>query len=109
MLCRERIFIEAFSHFAREILRIIFSHPFQHAFKNYAFRAAGNYPVTPGSAPNISGPAQQYPQYAPQAPAAPQGYQPPVDIPQGYPQAPASTYPQQGAAPQYPGYPQQQY
>lgn len=68
---------------------------------------AATYPVTPGSTPNIPGPAQQYPAYAPQAPAVPQyAQQPPVDMPQGYPQAPAPTYPQQGAAPQYPGYPQ---
>lgn len=69
---------------------------------------AAAYPVAPGSTPNIPGPTQQYPQYAPQAPAAPQyTAQPQADMPQGYPQAPAPTYPQQGAAPQYPGYPQQ--
>lgn len=43
------------------------------------------YPVAPGSTPNVSGPAQQYPSYAPQAPAAPQ-YAAQPEIPQGYPQ-----------------------
>ena len=82
---------------------------------------AGTYPVAPGSTPNIPGPTQQYPSYAPQAPVSQYAAQPPADMPQGYPQAPAQGYapqpqqgyqayvPQQGTAPQYPGYPTQQY
>lgn len=65
--------------------------------------AVGTYPGAPGS-------TQQYPAYAPQAPAAPQyAAQPPVDMPQGYPAAPSSYqgYPQQAPTAQYPGYPQQ--
>lgn len=61
--------------------------------------AAGTYPVT-GSAPNIQGPAQQYPQYAPQPPMQQTA---PTDMPQGYKQ---QGY-QQNTTPQYPGYPQQ--
>lgn len=75
--------------------------------------AAGTYPVAPGSVPNMPGPAQSYPNYAPQAPVQQYAAQQPVDMPQGYPQTPAQGYqayaPQQGAAPQYPGYPTQQY
>ena len=70
--------------------------------------AAGAYPQANA---DIPGHTQQYPQYAPQAPAAPQYAAQPNEMPQGYPQAPAQGYqayaPQQGAAPQYPGYPQQ--